>query len=69
MNNTVSSAIGGMKPEDAIKLDNVPLNKNIQKKPYYPKMICTDTFINLVNNMETKKDRQQTLSGVKIHID
>ena len=29
-------------------------------------MAYTDIFINLGNNMEIKKDRQQTLSGVKI---
>ena len=32
-------------------------------------MDCIDTFINLVNNMETKKDEQQTLFGAKISID
>ena len=37
-------------------------------KPYYPRMDCIDTFINLVNNMETKKDGQQTSFGVKIRI-
>ena len=30
MNNTVSSKIG-MKPKDEIKLDTIPLGKNIQK--------------------------------------
>ena len=54
LNNTVSLMIS-MKPKDAIKLDTVPLEKNIQKKPYYPKMDCIDVFINLVNNMDTKK--------------
>ena len=68
MNNIVSSMIG-MKPKDEIKLDTVPLDKNIQKKPYYPRMDCIDTFINLVNNIETKKDGQQTFFGAKIHID
>ena len=68
MNNTVSSMIG-MKTKDAIKLDTVPLDKNIQKKPYYPRMDYIDTFISLANNMETKKDGQQTLSGVKTSID
>ena len=65
MNNTVSSMIG-MMPKDTIKLDTVPLY--IQKKLYYPRMDYIDTFINLVNNMDTKKDRQQTLFGVKIRI-
>ena len=68
MNNTVSSKIG-MKPKDEIKLDTIPLGKNIQKKPYCPRMDCIDTFINLVNNMETKNDGQQTSFGAKTHID
>ena len=54
VNNTVLSMIG-MKPKDAIKLDTIPLDKRIQKKPYYLRMDCIDTFINLLNNMETKK--------------
>ena len=66
MNNTASSMIG-MKPKDAIKLDAVLLDwtKNIQKKPYYPKMACIDIFMSLANNMVTKKDDQQTLFEVK----
>ena len=59
----------GMKPKDSTKLDTVPLDKHIQKKPYYPRMDCIDTFIDLVNNMETKKDGQQTSFGAKIRID
>ena len=66
MNNIISLMIG-MKPKDAIKLDTFPLDKNIQKKLYYLEMAYTDIFINLGNNMEIKKDRQQTLSGVKIN--
>ena len=62
LNNTVSSMIG-MTRRDAIKLDTV------LKKRYYPKMDYIDTFINLTNNMETKKDGQQTLFGIKIRID
>ena len=68
MNNTVSSIIG-MKPKEAIKLGSVPLDKSIQQKLYYPRMDYIDTFINLVNNMETKKDGQQTSFGAKIRID
>ena len=67
MNNTVSSMID-MKPKDAIKLDTIPLDKKYPEEPNYPRMDCIDTFINLANNMETKKDEQQTLSGVKIRI-
>ena len=73
MNNPVSLMIG-MKPEDAIKLDTPPLDKTYAKEPYCPRMNCIDTFINLVNNMETnnmetKKDGQQTSFGAKILID
>ena len=68
MNNTVLSMIG-MKPKDVIELDTVPLDKHIQKKSYYPRMDYIDTFISLMNNMETKKDKQQILFGVKIRID
>ena len=49
MNNRVSSMIG-MKPKDAIKLDTIPLDKNIQKKPYYPRKAYTDVFINPANS-------------------
>ena len=57
MNNAVSSMIG-IKSKDAIKLDTVLLEKHIQKKRYCPRMYFVDTFINLVNNMETKKDKR-----------
>ena len=68
MNNTISSMIG-MKSKDAIKLYFIPLDKHIQKKPYYPRMDCIDIFISLANNMEIKKDQQQTLFGARVHID
>ena len=64
MNNTVS-LMTGMKPKDAIKLDTIPLDKTYPKQTMLPK----DTFISLVNNIETKKDGQQTLLGAKIRID
>ena len=48
-----------MKAKDAFKLDTVPLDAKYPKETILPKD-CIDTFINLVNNMETKKDRQQT---------
>ena len=68
MNNTISS-MNGMKPKDAVKLQTGPLDKTYPKKPCYPKINCIDTFINLTNSMETKKDVQQTLPGAKIRID
>ena len=68
MSNTESS-MTGMKPKDAIKLDIVPLKKHIQKKSYYPRMDYINTFINLANNMETKKDGQQTSFGVTVRTD
>ena len=67
MNNTELSMIG-MKPKDAIKLDTVPLDKTYPKETVLPQDGLY-TFINLVNNMETKKDGQQTSFGAKIRID
>ena len=66
MNNTASSMIG-LKPKDAIELGTVPVN--IQKKLCCPRMDYIDIFINVANNMETKKDERQTLFGVKLRID
>ena len=46
------------------KMSNTESNhqtKLIQKKPCYPKKDCIDIFISLANNMETKKDGQQTI--------
>ena len=68
MNNTESS-MTGMKPDDAIKLGTVPLDKKYPKETVLPKDGLYSTFINLVNNMETKKDGQQTSFGAKICID
>ena len=67
MNNTELSMIG-MKPKDAIKLDTVPLHKTYPKETVLPED-GLHTFINLVNNMETKRDGKQTSFGAKIHID
>ena len=58
----------GMKPKDAIKLDTVPLHKTYPKETVLPEDGLY-TFINLVNNMETKRDGKQTSFGEKIHID
>ena len=68
MNNTVSPMIG-MKPKDAIKLDAVPPYQTYPEELYYLKMVYTDIYINLANNMEIKKDKPQTLPGVKKRID
>ena len=67
MNNTVSSMIG-MKPKDAIKLGTVPLDKTYPEETVLPKDGLY-RFINLVNNMETKQDGQQSSFEVKIRID
>ena len=68
MNNTASSMIG-MMPQDAIKLNIVPLNKKYPKETLPLEDVCIDIFIGLANNMETKQDEQQTLPGVKISTD
>ena len=67
MNNTEFLMID-MKPKDTIKLDTVPLDKTYPKETVLPEDGLY-TFINLVNNMETKKDGQQTSFGAKIRID
>ena len=67
MNNTEFLMID-MKPKDAVKLDTVPLDKTYPKETVLPEDGLY-TFINLVNNMETKKDGQQTSFGAKIRID
>ena len=54
MNNTESS-MTGMKPKDAIKLDTVPPNKTYPKETVLPEDGLYRIFINLMNNMETKK--------------
>ena len=54
----------GMTPKDADKLDTVKLDK----KTYYLKMVYIDIYINVASSMEIKKDRLQTLSGLKIRI-
>ena len=55
MNNTKSLMID-IKPKDAIKLNTIPLDKNIQKKPYYLKMDYIDTFISLANQKRRATD-------------
>ena len=67
MNNTVSSMID-MKPKDAIKLDTVPLDKKYLEEAVLSEDGLHSAFINLVNNMETKKDGKQTSFGAKIRI-
>ena len=66
LNNKVPSMIG-IKPKDAIKLDTVMSDKKYPEETVLPEDgLCR---INPANNMETKKDGQQTLFGVKICID
>ena len=67
LNNTVSSTVG-IKPKDAIKLETVPLNKRYPEEILLPKDGLYIYLNNLANNMETKKDEQQTLFGVKKNV-
>ena len=66
MNNTKSSMIG-MKLKDAIKLDILRLDKTYPEDNMPLKLVCIDIYISLENNVETKKDKLQTLSRIKIH--
>ena len=59
----------GMKPKDAIKLDSVPLDKTYPKETVLPDDGLYRFFMNLANNMEIKKDGQQTSHGAKTRID
>ena len=68
MYNTKSSIVD-MKPKDTIKRDTVSLDKTYPKETVLHKMVYIDIYINSAKNMKIKKDGQQTLSGVKIHID
>ena len=68
MNNTKLSMID-MKPKDAIKLDTVPLDKRYSEETVLSEDGLYGYLYHLTNNMETKKDEQQILFGVKIHID
>ena len=68
MYNTKSSIVD-MKPKDTIKWDTVSLDKTYPKETVLHKMVYIDIYINSAKSMKIKKDDQQTLSGVKIHID
>ena len=68
MYNTKSSIVD-MKPKDTIKRDTVSLDKTYPKETALHKMVYIDIYINSAKSMKIKKDGQQTLSGVKIHID
>ena len=68
MYNTKSSIVD-MKPKDTIKRDTVSLDKTYPKETVLHKMVYIDIYINSAKSMKIKKDGQQTLSGVKIHID
>ena len=50
-------------------LDELRKQHIIDQHMYDQRLMDIDIFISLANNMETKKDGQQTLSGVKIRID
>ena len=68
MNHTVSSMIV-MKPKDAIKLDTLRLDKTCPEETVLPEDGLYRYLYKPMNNMETKKDEQQTLSGAKIRTD
>lgn len=68
MYNTKSSIVD-MKPKDTIKRDTVSLDKTYPKETVLHKMVYIDIYINSAKSMKIKKDGQQTLSRVKVHID
>ena len=64
MNNTEPSMIG-IKPKDAIKLDTIPLEKAYPGQTVLPE----DRLYRYFYQPGEQHDGQQTLFGVKIHID
>ena len=58
----------GMKPKDAIKLDEVPLRPILQKR-YFLRMNCINTYYNLVKNMMTSDAEQLIGYGQRELID
>ena len=59
----------GMKPNDAIKLYTVPLDKTYPKETALPEDGLYRYLYEPGDQMETKKDEQQTSFGAKIRID
>ena len=68
MNNTKSSMID-MKPKDAIKLDTVPLDKTYPEETVLPEDGLYRYLYQPDEQHGDQRDKQQTLSGVKIRID
>ena len=58
-----------MKSKDAIKQDIVPPDKTYPEETVLPGDGLYRYLHQAGNSMETKKDRQQTLSRVKLRID
>ena len=68
LNNTASSTIG-MKPKIVIELDTVPLDKKYPKETVLLEDRLNRCLYQPDEQHGDKKDVQQTLFGVKIHID
>ena len=59
-----------MKPKDAIKLEDVSLDKTYPGETGLPEdMLYRYIYINLEKHIEIKEEGLQTLSRVNIHID
>ena len=70
LNDTEAEMIG-MKPKDAIKLDEVPLvaQRVILQKRYCLRMDCIDIYYNAVKNMMTSDAEQLIGYGLRLVID
>ena len=68
LNNTVSSMID-MKLKDGVKRDTVSLDKTNLEETELPEVGLYRFLYRPGEQQETKKDKQQTLSGVKIDTD
>ena len=65
LNDTETEMIG-MKPKDAIKLDEVPL---VAQKRYFLRMGCIDTYYNPMKNTMTSDAEQLIGYGLRKLID
>lgn len=68
MNNIASSMIV-IKPRDVIRLVHVDKERSkvYPEENFYLKMVSTDIYFDMVNNMEMKTDELPTSHGVKPH--
>ena len=67
--NSIASSMIFMKPRDVTRLVHVDKERSkvYPEENFYLKMVSTDIYFDMVNNMEMKTDELPTLYGVKPH--